>query len=428
MILESLRQKWHELYDRLAQRARKLPPVLLGREDTRGSSETLTQRAGCPLLDMPRWQQISARQRLLPARYRAAFNLAPVAADTPWAIPREQKLQQFHAALARWQRQLPTLLAVVGPDGCGRTSFLNALEARLPEATPVHRLNLSSGIRDETVLAKLFAPLYELDADASWPEVQAQLTRPRDQIILLDNIDALLLRTPGAYRAFKTLLATMLASQSRTLWVVSFGAQAWRRADHTYQVGRYFSSLITLDYFTQEEFHAVLRSRITHTGLTLRFNAAAPDDGGVTGAAPDTAPDAAEMDAAVTAYLDKLYELSGGNLPAALLHWHCATHIDAGAQTIQADALEGVDFGAIKSFAAPHHFTLAEMLTHGGLTLAEHQTLFRLSETESRIILYHLHAHRVVERREADGENIYYVDPALYTPIANALITAHVLY
>ncbi len=428
MALESLRQTWRNFYDSLAKRARKLPPVLLGGAEKESGAATQVQRAGCPLADLPRRHQVTARHRLLPARYRAAFDLAPVAADTPWALVREEKLQQFNDAVARWQRQLPALVAVVGPDGCGRTSFLNSVEAQLPAETPVYRLDLTTGIRDETALAKLFAPLYDLDPDATWAEVLAQLTRPRDQIILLDNVEALLLRTSGAYRVFRTLLAAMLTSQARTLWVMTFGAQAWRRADHAYQAGLYFSSLISLDYFTQEEFHTVLRSRITHAGMELKFPETAASSDSEPDAADHTPPEEAERETAVTAYLDKLHELSGGNLPAALLHWHCSTHIDPGTKTIEVSEMAGVDFGALKALAAPHHFTLAEMLAHGGLTVTEHQTLFRLSETESRVILYHLHAHRVVEKHEIDEEIIYYVDPALYTPIANALITAHVLY
>jgi hypothetical protein len=333
----------------------------------------------------------------------SALSLEPLQADDPRLVVREQAWALLQGALSAWMNGEARMLACFGPPGSGVSTSLNWLARQAGPEQPVQRQGLTHRLTSESELLALGAEWFDLaQSPANLEELLDQAQQAPPRVILLDNAHHLGLRVPGVAPLIRALGMLMVGTRQRHLWVLGCNEQAWKRLGYLHGADRYFSDLVSLPPFNEQELGAMLDRRLPLTGL---------DTGPSPGPGEPTPPPSAALP------LETLARLSSGHprLALALVHKGLGPAADDGEilklpQKLDASVLSGV--------LTEELFTLAETAVHGCLSAAEHKEIFRCPLTESRMQLAELQNRRLLAR---DPERAHY----RLEPVAAPLVVAH---
>ena len=170
-------------------------------------------------------------------------------------------------------------------------------------------------------------------------------------------------------------------------------------------------------YPDQQQLREIIEKRHAETGLGLEFlpleNAAGSQE---------------ELAAS---FFKNLFAATGGNVAAAFYYWLLSLADDGSAGTIRINPLGTVDAGYLRALDRSYHFTLAEIIWHGGLSCEEHQQLFLLSREASRLQLEYLAQLSLLDTDgvAADGfPHHYRLNPAYFKQVISLLESLHLIY
>ncbi len=380
---------------------------------------------------LPDCQGAYARTTGLPEAFRELFENRPLNGQSPLFAGRESALAALCDAVSAWEASRIGAIALVGPDGVGRTTLLNRMASELTGRDGVTRVTLEHRVRTETDLIQTLSVSLDMAETVSAVEEMALLLRREERrIILVDNAQRVLLRTPDAIGTAEAFVSLVAATQADCLWVVSLKEQAWRRLDYLFGMRAHFSSVIELPYFNREEFVAVMKRRLAAATVPLVFYALEPSDKrGEASKGPDGNNNKAASSA--ECFLEHLFALSKGNMPAALFYWNAFSTPDPSLKEVVLDPGAGIDFSLLKELDTAALFALAELQAHGCLTAREHSEIFQQDARKSRLQLDALHRQRLLNRSSPGGddlESIYRIEPIFCAAASVFLDAAHLIY
>lgn len=365
------------------------------------------------LADLPTWQELEQRSIAWPIGYRIMLNTNPLEGRDLY-VQRPQNEQQLHLAVERWHGGFAPMVALVGPDGCGRTSLLNWFESGLPIGDSVSRFVCTTRLRSELALIDWLSEQFMLEQPVSGVnDLVAALNGLPRRIVFLDDLHRLMLRAMGAPHVMHALMAIMLGTQNHFLWIVSCREYGWRMLDYQFGLSRYFTHHINLGYFRQEELRDAMRLRMAAAGLL---------------------PEGEEGDIAQESLLShrrvqEFMTVSGGNMRAALFHLQIYATYEEEQQLLLMRQGKKVELSTLRERGDLDLFSLGEVVVNSGLTVNEHAEIFQREPLKSQVVLEHLHQLRLLECVELEnGERLYQLDPVFYLPVTSLLQASHVLY
>ncbi len=373
--------------------------------------DTAWKRLRAPLGDSGNREPVSqlslgelvARLEAPAPELESALSLEPLKSNDPRLVVREQAWTALHSALSAWMNGESRMVACFGPPGSGVSTSLNWLARQAGPEQPVQRQGLASRITRESELLALGAEWFDLaqpPADLETLLDQAQQAPPR--LILLDNAHHLGLRVPGVAPLIRALGMLMVGTRQRHLWVLGCNEQAWKRLGYLHGADRYFSDLVALPPFSEQELGAMLDRRLPLAGL---------DPG------PGAEPGEPALPPSAALPLETLARLSSGHprLALALVRKGLSPAADDG-QILKLP--QKLNTSVLSGLLTEELFTLAETAVHGCLSAAEHTEIFRCPLTESRMQLAELQNRRLLAR---DPERTHY----RLEPVTAPLVVAH---
>ncbi len=397
-----------------------------GREN-RDVSPSLVEARPC----LPDCAGAYARTSALAPEYRELFDDRPLSGGSPLFAGRDSAMTGLREAMTAWGASRTGTVALVGPDGAGRTTLLNQMTAELTAGETVTTVRLEQRVRTETDLIQtLLVALDMAETALSVEEMALLLRRAAPRIIVVDDAQRLMLRAPDAISTFEAFLSLVAATQEDCLWIVSFKEQAWRRLDYILGVRLCFGTVIELPYFTREEFMMVMAHRLAAAPVPFLFRPT-----GRSGPSEETSRDSDATDAEASSkpepFLEHLFALSKGNMAGALFYWNAFSTPDASLKEVVLQAGQGIDFSLLKELDTASLFTLAELLGHGCLTAREHSEIFQQDERTSRLQLDALYRQRLLNRsalREGSLESMYRIERIFCAAVSTFLEAAHIIY
>lgn len=365
------------------------------------------------LADLPTWEELEKHTITWPVGFRDMLNTAPLEGRDLY-IDREAAQTALQDTLQRWHDGFAPMLALIGPDACGRTTLLNWFESNLPIGETVSRITARQRIRSERELLDWMVDAFNLKEKAeSIDSLVLALNNQPSRIVILDDLQRLLLRAMGTAAVVDALLSILLGTRKHFFWVVSCREYGWRLLNAQFDLCRYFTPVVKLGYFSQEQLRQGMERRLLTAGLTS------------TSAKEDESADESLLD---NRYMQEYLAISEGNIRTALFYLLLYSHYGEEQHQLQLRKGKRVELASLRNRGDLDLFTLAEVTINGGLSVVEHAEIFHRETLKSHVVLEHLHQLRLLEKHHNETGSLYQLDPVFFIPVTAMLESAHILY
>lgn len=390
---------------------------LLGQPgSTLGREETLLK-----LTDLPTPREILARATDLPPVCRRLFTIGALK-NREFLVGKEEHLETLGDLFRRWQEGKLCSVAVVGPNGSGKTSLINCFQSELGNKAPILRLGIEQRIHCEQQLIELCCRWFELPSlPENLADLEAQLLQLPPTVLIVENIHRLLLRTPGGLECLRAFLRLVLASRRRLLWVITCRKYPWQRMQHLLQIDRYFSHQLQTLFGTQAEMRDALLLRLQTSSYPVIFL-----KNSTNGSEPNN--NNSDQETLQERFFADLFTASRGNMQAALYYWLLCLDYDHHRESLTVRPLGKLDYGSLRSLDRQQFYALAEIIAHGELTAAEHAAIFACDLLRSDMLLGHLVQLNLLEyAAEEDEAGRYRLNPLFFAPATATLEGRNIL-
>ncbi len=373
--------------------------------------------------DLPTYQEDLQRAEQLPPLYRRLFTLGPLK-NREFLVAREAELKSLEEIFRRWEAGRPCSVALIGPEGSGKTSLANCFASEFGNRGNLIRASIDQRLTSEEQMLGLFQQWFGLEQhfESLAALIEQLLSLPRG-MVLIEEGHNLSLRVIGGNRAAKAFFYVLMATRQHFLWLVSFRKIPWDRMNYQLEVARYFTHQVATLLSDRQELREVLMIRQRTSGYPLVF---------LDGAAEDKKSEKpADQEVLAERFFKELFAASRGDIEAALYYWLLCLEYDEKSGAIRACHLGNIDHGFLRNLEDRHHFTLAEILGHGVLSAAEHARIFRLDHLESRLQLDYLASLNLLVPGGLEEDGLpgpWSVNPIFHGAVTATLEAKHILY
>jgi len=397
----------------------------------RFKKETPIKEALLKLTDIPSESELLEQAKVLPPIYRRLFQNEPLY-NREFMIGMDDELLLLDETYARWCTGKASSVALVGPEGSGKTSLLHCFANELDEDVPQVKATIHHRLETATDVIGMLDDLLEVDMPSDTvADLIGKIMKMERRVVLVEDGHQLFLRTVGARVALETFFFVLMSTRTQLFWVLTFRLNPWLRISYLHQAERYFTHVIKSEFHSENELRdaVLLRQRMARqsplfsaeqvTAYKVRKLLTQYDES-----------EKSVQQALADVYFTNLFALSGGNMQTALYYWLRSLSIDEHG-TVKVNPCIKVDTSFIKSLDTLYLLTLTEVLAHGGMTPREHSEIFNLEDLRSRLILDYLRQIRLLKGSNEDRRGqpqSYIVNPIFYQPISSTLTAMHYLY
>jgi hypothetical protein len=380
-----------------------------------------TEEALLTLTDLPSRAQIFERTRRLPALYQRLFTLGPLK-HREFLVAREDELEDLEEIFRRWQTGKACSVALIGPEGSGKTSLVNCFESQFGSKAEFLRMEIRSRLQSEADVLHFFGELLGIEKKlTSLDELVTHLLAGPPRVLVIEEGFRLGLRVIGGFRAVKAFLFVLMATRRHCLWLVTFRKFPWARLDHHLGISQYFTHQVRTLFHDQDEIRDAILLRHRTSGLPLIFEAGTDE----------AEPTDETLAASEEKFFRELFEASSGSIEAAIYFWLLSVTYDAGDKAIKASPLGKPEYEFIRALGRDYLFALGEVLSHGELTNAEYCEIFRQDPFEGRMVLDYLVELNILLTEQGDKAESplrYSLNPIFFGPTAQVLESLNILY
>jgi len=287
----------------------------------------------------------------------------------------EEEVDVVRAAHARFVEGAPVAVLVRGAAGSGKTSMarvaLKSLAGRHLVDVP-----LDADHRTEATLSEaLVAHSGRRDAH-TFDAVSKALSAGGRQVIILDGLEQLFVRTAGGLRLIRGLLHVIAATRDTVLWVVSVDEPTARLLEPLCDLPGYFTDHVTLSPQGAEALGSLIEARCRLSGFDVVWPPEAPGERRWWRRLTGRAPMAGEQR---RRFLRRLAQESGGNIRDALTLFVNAIE-EIGQEEIRLAPLTAPSLSWFDQLGRDAHRLLAACVVCGALNPREAREVLLLPE------------------------------------------------
>lgn len=374
---------------------------------------------------LPAFSQIVEGSKKLPGRGRKLF--MPVPVENPaLLVGRDEQISQLDDALKHWKGGRPASIALVGPQGCGKTSLINCFMVKLQNHS-VLRCDMDERLESEAKMIGFFCRLFQVDPPVDDLEALIQQLRTIEpRIVVIEHAHNLLLRVIGGRTAIEAFLYAVLSTRQRHLWVVTCRHFPWNNMERHVGVSQYFTHFIAIDPLPEASLRDAIALRLEKSGLNLIFYKDRED------AEEKGNPESDVTQEETDDFYHALYNNCGGNFHAALYFLLICSRYEADKKSLFLWPASPLEVTLIKEMDRLHQFTMAELVVHGVLSPGEHARIFRTLGIQSKMVLAHLeqlNLLRVIDSHDGNATGkVYDLSPVIHHAVTSALQKLNLLY
>jgi hypothetical protein len=384
------------------------------------------------LSDLPTDEDLAGKIRHFPPIYRRLFSSVPLLTKE-FLVGRDDELELLLRSVRRWRNGRPCSVVIVGPEGSGKSSLLNCFANEIASGTVLEKREIEVRLSNQEEIFRLLEEWFLIQESCqSVTDLVEHLLQQPKQIVLVEGGHNLMLRTIGGGKAAETFFSIILGTRSHFLWVLSVRQYPWQRMQYQLKANQYFTHEIRTLFHDERELYEALMVRQRASGFRITYSDEGLNNRRITKLRLRNALESDVVQKELEReYFKSLFELSGGNLEAALSYWLLSLSYQEQDKAIRVAPCVTLDYRFLRSFDSQLLFTLAELMNHGGMTPAEHSRIFRLESSKSQLLLDYLVEIRLVDCTSFDDRkepSLYVVNPIVIHPVASILESMNILY
>ncbi len=355
----------------------------------------------------------------LPYVYQRLFRIEPLE-DEKFYERRTAELGKLQLAFDKWKQGHYAPVVIVGEKGSGMTTTVNFLLKSISIEEELIRVDIDEIIECEEIFLKFFGRLFGTGFSEPQEISRFLNAAEHNRIIILENIHHLFQRKIGGFGSFRNFFQIVSATSKKVFWITSSNLYAWNYLERVLHISDYFSYIVRLQPFTDEQIIDIIMKRHRVSGYNIRFEPS-PDD--IQSRTFQKLNDTEQQKYLKEKYFSELNKFARSNLSLSLFFWMSSTR-EVKNDTITIGSLEGLDFSFLSGLGDEKIFSLYALLVHDGLTAKQHSVIFNQDEEKSRLNLLLLADDGIIIR--SNGK--FVINPMLYRQTVSLLQTKNILH
>ena len=384
------------------------------------------------LTDLPPASEVVEHARSLPPIYRRLFTSVPLI-NQEFLVARQPAIDTLTDALGRWQMGRSASVAIVGPEGSGKSSLVNCFENELDSNNiDVITIDITQRCRTEANTIRVFAKAFELsDKNIRLNDLIEQLLALPRCIIRIEHAHYLFMRAVDSREGPETFFNIVMATRTHFLWLVSLRLYPWKRLEYLHDIKRYFTHIIHTEFHNEADLKQAILLRQRITGQELLFIDSSQSGNEARKLLHSQKLETPAVQTALMKdYFSRLYVISGGNMQTALYYWLQSLSKSTDGK-VQVSPCLILDDSFIRDLDKDYHFTLAEIIGHGDLSVTEHCEIFRRKLLFCENVMAYLDQIRlIIEIAPGNGDTSrrYQINPIFYKQVTKTLTNLNILH
>ncbi len=354
----------------------------------------------------------------LPIIYQRLF-FSDALQDMRFFVGHTSIIDSLRQQLELWKNNEFSATVLIGDVGSGVTSILNIARQQLYTDRTVRSCTIQNILTTEDELTNFFQQALDRPG-ATLAEMADELNTGDSQIIILEKLHRLFLRTVDGFSALERFLLFLTQTSKNVHWVVTCNTISWLYLDRIFSISRYYNLIVELKGLDATNLQNFVLKRHRMSGFALDF---LPSELLRRNRSYRRLRKRSDRQQFLrTRYFSQLEEQSGGNLSIALLYWLSSIE-RVSDEKFSIAPLNLLDHSFLYQFPLEELMTLAAVLLSDSLTAAQHALIFRQSQRLSELILHRLCNSGIL----LCNEGAYRVHPFLYRPVVRALMNKNIL-
>jgi ABC-type dipeptide/oligopeptide/nickel transport system ATPase subunit len=358
----------------------------------------------------------------LPRSYRELFDIKKQI-DLELYVNGSDNIRGVSKAFSVWTEGFPSSVALVGEKGSGKSTLSNILRNEVFNETEVITIEISQSTWKIEQILSLFSSAFNI-SDVNRPEhiVNALNARKERIVVNLEGLQKLYLRNINGFDALEALWLIMSETKGKVFWITTCSRYAWEFLNKIEGIETHFTHVFVTDELSDTNIESVIMNR--HNKSVYRLNFEVDESTRKSRNYKKRLDDPkAVQEYLKEVYFERLSDITEGNTSVASILWLRSIKKVEG-RTITISPFQPVNIETLEILKSETLFTLAAIVLHDTLKVAELCRVLNLTLSQSRVLLTRLKARGVLIEEESG----FYLNQLVYRQVLRLLKRRNIIH
>lgn len=358
----------------------------------------------------------------LPKSYRDLFDLTKQI-DFDLYVNGSDNIRGVGKAFDAWKDGFASSVALVGEKGSGKSTLSNLLKSEVFKDENVINIEIKQSTWKIEQILSLFSAAFDVK-EVNRPEniVNALNSRKDKVVVNLEGLQKLYLRNINGFDALEALWLIMSETKGNVFWITTCSRYAWEFLNKIEGIETHFTHVFLTDSLSNAHIASVIMNR--HEKSVYRLNFEADESTRKSRSYKKRLNDPkAVQEYLKDIYFERLSDITEGNTSVATILWLRSIKKVEG-RTFTISPFQPVNIETLEILKPETLFTLAAIVLHDTLKVAELCRVLNLSLPESRVLLTRLKSRGVL----IEDESGYYLNQLVYRQVLRLLKRRNIIH
>ncbi|HAW82108.1 MAG TPA: hypothetical protein DF712_23130 [Balneola sp.] len=360
--------------------------------------------------------------RELPKSYRDLFDLSKQI-DLEMYVNASDNIRAVGKAFDAWNEGFPSSVALIGEKGSGKSTLSNLLKEEVFKDQKIINVEIKQSTWKIEQILSLFGSAFEIK-DVNRPEhIVNALNALEERIVVnLEGLQKLYLRNINGFDALDALWLIISETKEKVFWITTCSRYAWEFLNKVEGVETHFTHVFFTDALSDGHIQSVIMNR--HNKSVYRLNFEADESIRKSRNYKKRLNDPkAIQEYLKEIYFDRLGDITEGNTSVATILWLRSIKKVEG-RTLIIAPFQPVNIETLEILKTETLFTLAAIVLHDTLKVAELCRVLNLTLAQSRVLLTRLKSRGVLIEEESG----YYLNQLVYRQVLRLLKRRNIIH